>query len=543
MTKQRYPGRAWSVWATSVLLVLSCVQVAGAVDHEQQAAESARFFSADEIVHLRLRLSDEAAEALRTDPRTYVSATLIENDSQIYENIAVRLKGSYGSFQGFDERPALTLNMDKFQPDGVFHGLDKFHLNNSVQDESLLHERIGSEIFRAAGIPAPRVTHARVWLDDRDLGVYVLKEGFDRRFLARNFTDASGNLYDGGLLQEIDAGLERDEGEQGESGADLLALAEACRRENLEERYAAIESHLDVEWFVTFMALEKMTQHWDGYCQSCNNYRVYFDPAADGKARFLPHGMDQLFGDSTGQILDFPPALVASSVMQHAPWRVRYRERIKELLPLFEPQGRLDAVIREVQQRLQPVKAAIDEEAAQAYDERVRELRERLEARYAFLVTESEGAEPGALEFDEQGRHFLEGWISRSDSEDALLEEREAVEEEDIPRRFVIGVAEGEATVASWRKLVWLPPGRYQFEARVRTYEVVDSIDEQGRGAGIRISGASRKNHVESNRVWKTLIFQFETEQFQPVELVAELRAAAGRVWFDADSLFLVRLE
>ena len=74
--------------------------------------------------------------------------------------VALKLKGAAGSFREWDDRPALTLNMHKFNKGGTFHGLVKFHLNNSVQDETYLHELLCSELFRRAGIPAPRVTRA-----------------------------------------------------------------------------------------------------------------------------------------------------------------------------------------------------------------------------------------------------------------------------------------------------------------------------------------------------------------------------------------------
>ena len=77
--------------------------------------------------------------------------------------MALKLKGAAGSFREWDDRPALTLNMGKLRKGGAYHGLVKFHLNNSVQDETYLHEWLCSDLFRRApGVPAPRkrVTHA-----------------------------------------------------------------------------------------------------------------------------------------------------------------------------------------------------------------------------------------------------------------------------------------------------------------------------------------------------------------------------------------------
>src|SRR5262249_34712540 len=144
-----------------------------------------------------------------------------------YTNVALKLKGAAGSYRDWGDRPALTLNLTKFNKAGKFHDLVKLHLNNSVQDETYLSELICSELFRQAGVPAPPVPHARVWLNGRDVGLYVLKEGFDEQFLKRHFADATGNLYDGGFVQDLNADLEKDAGNGPDDHSDLRTITEA----------------------------------------------------------------------------------------------------------------------------------------------------------------------------------------------------------------------------------------------------------------------------------------------------------------------------
>src|SRR5207253_2454507 len=91
-----------------------------------------------------------------------------------YRDVGLHLKGNYGTFQPFEKKPSLTLNFDKFVPGQKFHGLDKLHLNNSAQDPSLISEVLCRELFKAAGVPVARATHATVELNGRDAGLYVL---------------------------------------------------------------------------------------------------------------------------------------------------------------------------------------------------------------------------------------------------------------------------------------------------------------------------------------------------------------------------------
>ena len=386
----------WVVVLARVLCVAVAWPTGGttAADDAERDAAAAALFEQGTVPRLEIRLTEESAESLRRDPRAWTTCTLVENGERAHERVAVRIKGGYGSSRDLDDRPALTLNMDKHAPGRRFHGLDRFHLNNSVQDDSLLRERLGSTIAQAAGIPTPRATHARVWIDGRDVGLYVLKESFDEDFLRRSFPQPDGNLYDGGLLQDIEDGLERDEGDRGEPGADLAQLAAACHTLDDAARWQAIEARLDVEGFLTFAAVEAMMGHWDGYCSARNNYRIYMDPAAGDRARFLPHGMDQILGDAGAPIHEPPAALVAMAVLENPAWRRRYRERVRELLPLFAAEERLLPLLDATAERLRPIVLDMGPEPLERFTAAVHDLRNLVIAREASLREQAEAPEP-----------------------------------------------------------------------------------------------------------------------------------------------------
>lgn len=523
--------------ACSVLVLLLGAFLSQEAARPASVDPSAEFFKKGMIPRLRIQISDAELEKLRADNRAYVRCTIQENKT-IYKDVAIKLKGAAGSFREFDDRPALTLNADKFTKGQTFHGLDKFHLNNSVQDETCLQEWLSEELCRAAGIPATRVTHARVWLNDRDVGLYVLKEGFDQTFLSRHFEDSTGNLYDGGFVQDIDADLEKDAGKGPDDHSDLRALLDACREPDIETRWKRIEEHLDVEAFISFMAFELMACHWDGYTQNRNNYRIYFNPT-DHKARFLPHGMDQMFGDPNASVLDPPGAIVASTVMLNPAWRKRYRERLNELLPLFDPPTKLHQRVDVMRRRLLPALHGMDPQRSREHADQVRDLKERLAARAVSLREQVQQEDPRPPEFDENGSLSLSDWYGASETEDAVVEE---VDLEQGKKGYSILCGPSGHCIASWRRRILLAKGTYTFHANVKTSDVAPLADERGSGAGLRISGELRANKCEGTSDWKPMKFEFTIEEeTREVELVAELRTTRGRAWFAAESLRLFR--
>src|SRR5436190_14944543 len=100
--------------------------------------------------------------------------------------------------------------------------------------------------------------------------------------------------------------------------------------------------------------------------------------------------------------------------------------------------------------------------------------------------------------------------------------------------------------VASFRREILLPKGKYELQALVKTVGVIASPDfnQKVSGAGLRISGGTRTNSLVGDADWKLQKHLFEVAQDnQPVVLILELRATAGWALYDAASLKLVRLK
>src|SRR5207249_4645971 len=111
----------------------------------------------------------------------------------------------------------------------------------------------------------------------------------------------------------------------------LRAVVAAAEDPDPVRRLERLGQVLDVDRFISMIAMEVMTWHWDGYAMKKNNYKVYHDPAS-GKVVFFPHGMDQMFWDPSGPIVPSMEGLVARALLETTAGRRRYRERMALLL-------------------------------------------------------------------------------------------------------------------------------------------------------------------------------------------------------------------
>ena len=491
-------------------------------------------FVAGVIPQLHIKIEPAALESLRKEPREFVAGQVMEG-SVVYPRVAVHLKGATGSFRAIGDKPGLTLDFCRFGDGQRFHGLRRIHLNNSVEDPSFTNEKLGSELFQAAGVPAPRVTRATVILNGRNLGLYVLKEGFTEDFLSCHFKRVGGELYEPERGHDVNERLRRNSVQAPvEDRAALKKLAEAVGEPDLAKQWQRLEAVLDTDRFLAFMAMEIMLGHRDGYCLARNNFRVYHD-LDTGKMVFFPHGMDQLFGTAD---LPWQPSLaglVARGILTTSEGKQRYAVVFGSLFTNLFNAATLTNRVDQIARELRPVLSGTE---WGGLEHEVALVKERIVQRQLSL--QSQLTRPPMQRIESQdGATRLDGW------QIVEMPTKGKMDQVDGPEhQRSLHIAAGGETLASWRARSLIGPGRYRFEGRARVAGVQPLSSGLRQGAGLRVSGNRQAMaSLTGDSAWKVLTAYFQVEQAtEEIEFICELRARAGEAWFDLYSLKVVPL-
>ncbi len=316
---------------------------------------SALLFSPDRLIEVVIELDEADWEQLRgqdrsffdilrgdclaepfASPFTYFPATVTVDGINL-DNVGVRKKGFLGSLSW--EKPSLKIKLDKYVDGQRLRGLRRLTLNNARQDPSLVDQCLGYQVFAAAGMVAPRCSFALVTVNGEALGPYVHVDSIKEQFLARHFTNSTGNLYEGTLSdfrpQWINT-FERENNLSDPDRSDLEAMVAALEVAD-DELVAALQPLIDLDAFLTFWAIEVLVGHWDGYTGNTNNFYLYHDPDSD-LFHFIPWGMDDLFIDPEPVEPGAPvPGVLAQGYLSrrlylNPPTRQLYLTRMDELL-------------------------------------------------------------------------------------------------------------------------------------------------------------------------------------------------------------------
>jgi hypothetical protein len=186
------------------------------------------------------------------------------------------------------------------------------------------------------------------------------------------------------------------------------------------------------------------------------------------------------------------------------------------------------------------IRPALNRRAARELERQAAVVKERIAQRALDLGKQLSEPELRPIPFENEIAKPT-GWRSLDEPAGGRLEQCRAPD-----GRAALRIAAGPVTAASWRAKVLLATGRYRFEGLATTAGVIPLKFGKSKGARLRVSGveALPSRELIGDSTWQRMAVEFAVGRpAEEVELICELKASQGEVWFDLESLRLVRLQ
>jgi CotH protein/lamin tail-like protein len=276
------------------------------------ADSNANVFLPHEVGFIEVTMDEGDLDAFIADRQlnTYVPCTVRFFNSVIdetYLNVGIRPRGNTARDH---KKFPWKLSFNTLVPGRKFHGIEKLNVNSVAVDPSISRDSLMFQIFREAGVPAPRTTH--IWMKINDgskvLATYDACEQVDEEFVQAWFGSKTGDLYKCRNLNSPADLKWRAPGDaatyasmtayEEEITGDFQPLADFIDFVNNSDDLTfatEIGQHLNVDGFLRAMAADIVAGQWDGYWIGANNYYLYHDPAT-GRMEYIPWDLDHSFG-------------------------------------------------------------------------------------------------------------------------------------------------------------------------------------------------------------------------------------------------------
>jgi len=243
----------------------------------------------------------------------YVPCNLEYNGINWY-NVGIRYKGNSSlSSAGDNGKLPFRLKFDKFADDYPeitgqnFYGFEELSLSSNYNDPSVIREKVASDLFRDFGVPCSRSVFCEIYIDHGDgpiyFGLYTVLEVVFDSAIKNEFGSSTGNCYkpEGDGASFASGSYAESYFENKTGGTDFsdvaglyAAIHSSLRTTNPAEWRTELETHINMDDYLKYMAVNFTIQNWDTYGVMTHNYYLYNDPAT-GLLNWIPWDNNEAF--------------------------------------------------------------------------------------------------------------------------------------------------------------------------------------------------------------------------------------------------------
>jgi hypothetical protein len=216
--------------------------------------------------------------------------------------------------------------------------------------------------------------------------------------------------------------------------------------------------------------------------------------------------------------------------------RARYFDKVRELRSAIFQTETLTNRARAIAAKVSPILKEKDPEKARDQEKELNKFCAAIERR-GKSIDEQLATPITPLKFEGATSITLAKWESKTNFGRPFMARAPG----DGAETLKLGAADG-SSIGTWNTKVWLEPGKYKVEGRVKTKDIVADLGDPRAGAGIRVARNRPENYTPGTSDWKNVSSEFSVDDpVSEVQIVCEFRGSAGEASFD--SIKLSRLE
>ena len=269
-------------------------------------------FESDVIENIYITIADADWQNIIDNAldKEYHSASVTYKDVTV-EDVAFRTKGnstlsnvaSYSASQAGYTRFSFKVDTNEYVSGQKLLNMKKLNFNNNLNDPSYMRETISYDVMRNLGVPAPRTSFVKLYINDELHGLYTMVEAVNGDFLEQHFENSDGDLYkpdnsDGGLVGNdlvwIDAAFASYTAIEKKSNEDITENTALMTFLNGINNSNDASSLMDSDTMLRYLAASTAMSNLDSYQGSlAHNYYLYEE---GGQFSIIPWDFNESFG-------------------------------------------------------------------------------------------------------------------------------------------------------------------------------------------------------------------------------------------------------
>src|ERR1700685_3252316 len=317
--------------------------------HAQSASNAFFDDTVVQQISLTVNPTDWATMLANFEQDTYYHAQFAWNGNVL--DVGIR---NHGGATRSPVKPNIDVNIAHYEKTQEFLGINFFLLKANNEDPSNMHERVAFKFYNLMGMPTPREAPAQVYVNGQLFGFFTIVEHEDTNFLARDFVENGGYLYEwepaqtyywqvlGSDPSVYSPFLDLKTNQNSSDLTNFANMVNAINDSSDADFIAAILPYLNPAYYVQYAAIDNVLANSDGILSDAygiNNFYLYQFQGST-LYTFIPWDADDSFSAAQRSILqDVSTDVLLNRLMSIPEYQGIYMATLARAAQLFGGSG------------------------------------------------------------------------------------------------------------------------------------------------------------------------------------------------------------